>query len=360
MTFLVVDTDSYDVLLGLDLLIKIGAIVNMEQGLIQVRRGPGSDVEVLPLTMVNMLQKLNSETVIPANADALKHTPGNLDALFRKLSLHDEYGANVQIDTRESDSDSDSNGNYDQVVQVVEPVDGAPKFGNTELEELILSERPQQILQLTLQEQVNDLIKEEITDTDDYADWIQWVADAKRGKQVLSGGGKGAEVRVLLQVQCEDMVDSHNSIKAQLDHNREADSRWEEIRQKMRVDQVLNKEMGRQLWRVLEQYQDVFAWNKGELGCCTIGEHSIDTQGFPPCKVVPGRLSYWEEAEVKRQIDVLVDLGKMRPSDSEYACRVTLPVKKDGSMRFCGDYRPLNLQTRRDSFPMPLVDDVIS
>jgi hypothetical protein len=63
---------------------------------------------------------------------------------------------------------------------------------------------------------------------------------------------------------------------------------------------------------------------------------------------------------VKRQIDVLVDLGKMRPSDSEYACRVTLLVKKDGSMRFCGDYRPLNLQTRRDSFPMLLVEDVIS
>ncbi len=57
---------------------------------------------------------------------------------------------------------------------------------------------------------------------------------------------------------------------------------------------------------------------------------------------------------------MLVDLGKMRPSDSEYACRVTLPVKKDGSMRFCGDYRPFNAQTRRDSFPMPLVEDVIS
>ncbi len=79
-----------------------------------------------------------------------------------------------------------------------------------------------------------------------------------------------------------------------------------------------------------------------------------------PCRATPGRLSYWEEAEVKRQIDVLVDLGKMRPSNSKYACRVTLPVKKDGSMRFCGDYRPLNLQTSRDSFPMPLVEDVIS
>jgi hypothetical protein len=63
---------------------------------------------------------------------------------------------------------------------------------------------------------------------------------------------------------------------------------------------------------------------------------------------------------VKRHIDVLVELGKVKPSSSEYACRVTLPVKKDGSRCFCGDYRPLNTQTRRDSFPMPLVEDVIS
>ncbi len=85
----------------------------------------------------------------------------------------------------------------------------------------------------------------------------------------------------------------------------------------------------------------------------------MDTQGFPPCRTSPSRLSYWEEAEVKRQIDVLVELGKMKPNSSEYACRVTLPAKKDGSRRFCGDYRPLNAQTRCDSFPMPLVEDVI-
>ncbi len=55
MTFMVVDMNSYDILLGLDLLIKIGPIVDVEQGLIQVRRGPGADVEVLPLTMVNFM-----------------------------------------------------------------------------------------------------------------------------------------------------------------------------------------------------------------------------------------------------------------------------------------------------------------
>jgi hypothetical protein len=167
-------------------------------------------------------------------------------------------------------------------------------------------------------------MKEEITDADDYADWIRWVADEEQGKQAISRATNGAEVFVLLQVQHMDITDSHNSLKERLADNRKVDSRWGKICQKMRVDRNLSREKGQQLWGVLERYQDVFAWNKGELGCCTIGKHSIDTQGFPPCKVAPGRLSYWEEAKVKRQINVLVELGKMKPSDSAYACRVTL------------------------------------
>ncbi len=55
MTFMVVDIDSYDVLFSLDFLIKVGAIVDVEQKLIQVKHGPGANVEVLTLTMVNLL-----------------------------------------------------------------------------------------------------------------------------------------------------------------------------------------------------------------------------------------------------------------------------------------------------------------
>jgi hypothetical protein len=47
----------------------------------------------------------------------------------------------------------------------------------------------------------------------------------------------------------------------------------------------------------------------------------------------------------------------MKNSDFEYVCRVNLPIKKDGNKQFCGDYKPLNMQIRRDSFPMPLIDD---
>jgi hypothetical protein len=72
----------------------------------------------------------------------------------------------------------------------------------------------------------------------------------------------------------------------------ESETRWKEICERIRIDADLGEIGQQQLWGILERYQDIFAWNKGELGC--------DTQGFPPCKASPGRLSYWEEAEVKK------------------------------------------------------------
>jgi predicted aspartyl protease len=74
MTFMVVDTDSYDVLLGLDFLIKIGKIVDVERGLIQVRHGPRANVEILPLTMLNLLERMNSEALVNEDTTILKNT----------------------------------------------------------------------------------------------------------------------------------------------------------------------------------------------------------------------------------------------------------------------------------------------
>jgi hypothetical protein len=85
----------------------------------------------------------------------------------------------------------------------------------------------------------------------------------------------------------------------------------------------------------------------------------VDTQGFPPCKITPSRVSFWEEIKVKKQIGVLVTLGKMKPNTLEYACKVTLLIKKD-NCKFCGDHKLLNMQSHWDSFPMPLVEDVLT
>ncbi len=57
---------------------------------------------------------------------------------------------------------------------------------------------------------------------------------------------------------------------------------------------------------------------------------------------------------------MLVKLGKMRARSLKYAYKVTLPIKKDGRMHFCGEYLPLNIQTYRDAYPMPLINNVLS
>ncbi len=40
------------------------------------------------------------------------------------------------------------------------------------------------------------------------------------------------------------------------------------------------------------EYADVFAWNEGELECCIVGKHFIDSQVFPPCHTMQKRF-FW-------------------------------------------------------------------
>jgi len=350
----VVDTDSYDVLLGLDFLIKIGAIVDVERGLIQVRHGPGANVEVLLLIMVNLLQKINLETLVRKFATVWQSTSTSDNSDLSQSVIEEDAAT-----TSDSDTGTDGSEHGELVSDPLRQIDHEDEFGDNGLEKLITSEGPPGILQLTLQEQADDFMDEEIMDVDDYADWLRWVADAEQSRRTRRETTPDAVATFALQQTSPKDISSIPTL-LQAVHMKDGDfsctttesssssghdemgTRWREIWQRIRIDCSLDEGGQQQLWDILERYQDVFAWNKGELGCCTVGEHVVDTQGFPPYRTSPGRLSYWEEAEVKRQIDALVELGKMRPNNSEYACRVTLPIKKDGSRRFCGDYRPLN------------------
>ncbi|CAK9197200.1 unnamed protein product [Sphagnum troendelagicum] len=144
-------------------------------------------------------EKMNSETLGRDVAVALEDTPlnGGLDVDFEKLSLGNPIMTG-QTDTMVLDLDTDTTNDCEGGHQLVEPIDDEPEFGNTELENLVLVEGPQQILQLILQKQADDFMEEEIADADDYADWIKWVSDAEKGKQAIFETVNRAEVPVLL------------------------------------------------------------------------------------------------------------------------------------------------------------------
>jgi hypothetical protein len=70
---------------------------------------------------------------------------------------------------------------------------------------------------------------------------------------------------------------NNSNKKSTLSNNDEINTRWKEICQKIRVDPNLDEQKNQQFWKLLKCYQDVFAWNKGELVCCTIGKHVVDS-----------------------------------------------------------------------------------
>lgn len=88
-------------------------------------------------------------------------------------------------------------------------------------------------------------------------------------------------------------------------------------------------------------------------------EHRIDTASHLPVSASPRRLSFHERKEVKIQVDEMIQSGVIEPSNSPWSSPVVLVKKKDGSIRFCIDYRKLNDVTVKDVYPLPWIDDVL-
>ena len=70
----------------------------------------------------------------------------------------------------------------------------------------------------------------------------------------------------------------------------------------------------------------------------------------------PYRLPPNDLAELKVQLQGLLEKGLIRPSSSPWGCPTLFVKKKDKSLRMCVDYRPLNTITVKNKYPLPRID----
>ena len=104
---------------------------------------------------------------------------------------------------------------------------------------------------------------------------------------------------------------------------------------------------------------DVFSVDEFDLGRTDIVKHVIDTGTTAPVRRPPYRKSFKEREGLHRLVTQFEKHGIIRKSMSPYAAPVVLVRKKDGSLRFCCDWRELNKVTKKDSMPLPRVDDTL-
>lgn len=110
---------------------------------------------------------------------------------------------------------------------------------------------------------------------------------------------------------------------------------------------------------VFRTYAEVFDTDKqGGISKHVKVKCTIPTEGHPPIKQRAYRLPLSKRHVVKEQMQEMMEAGVIRPSTSPWASPISLVPKKDGTTRFCIDYRKLNSVTRKNSYPLPLISDI--
>ena len=85
----------------------------------------------------------------------------------------------------------------------------------------------------------------------------------------------------------------------------------------------------------------------------------IDTGDARPKKQPARRMPFAVRSNVAKQLRSMQEAGVIQPSNSPLVSPVVMVRKRDGTRRFCVDYRELNSVTKANTFPLPQIDDLL-
>lgn len=123
------------------------------------------------------------------------------------------------------------------------------------------------------------------------------------------------------------------------------------------INPELNDDQKVELQCLLKKYSDTLT---DVPGVTKVGHHDIVLSDSRPIKSRPYPLPHALRETVNKEIKEMLKLGVIESSSSPYASPVVIVTKKDGSNRFCCDYRKLNLVTVKDAEPIPDQDEIFA
>ena len=124
------------------------------------------------------------------------------------------------------------------------------------------------------------------------------------------------------------------------------------------IPDSLSFEQQRDLRRLLDEYKDVFSREGQPISSTSLVEHEIHTTG--PAIRLPFRRQNPVIRDIEQQqVKEMLRDEVIRPSTSPWASPVVMVKKRDGTMRFCVDFRKMNDATIKDAHPLPRIDDTL-
>ncbi len=124
-----------------------------------------------------------------------------------------------------------------------------------------------------------------------------------------------------------------------------------------RCAENLSQSQAAKLAECLQENADVFAMSPNDVGRTGLVKHKINTGTSRPIKQRPRRLPLQQREDERALVQEMLDRKVITPSSSPWASPIVLVKKKDGTWRFCVDYRKLNEVTIKDSFGVARIDD---
>lgn len=123
---------------------------------------------------------------------------------------------------------------------------------------------------------------------------------------------------------------------------------------------VLPKEWTERITAKLNRFFHVFAQHDLDFGHATKIQHHIKLKDQTPIKQRPRPIHPREFETVKKHLQTLLDAGIIRESKSPFSSLIVVVRKKNGDIRLCVDYRKLNLETIKDLYALPNLEESFS